>query len=434
MKKFSFVVIFNILFFIGCQPTTQTGIVQQPEMQAVFYLSADVLGVDEDLVTIKVEKPSLSGEDKSLADQLAQNIIESCYLLESMETTIDQTRVTVEKIRGNNILLRIPEKIHSFKPGRKVRVPLVKKTIAIRDFEVIMGRNKEVAPYVQEDITTTLVNSGQFNVVERLKLQSLLEELKLSQTGLINPKGARRIGKLIGADAVLTGTLAATGDLWNINLRLINVETGFIIAAFNKKGSLHELQPEAFRQIGQIAGGFEEENPDLSGWDIGKRLRGRTGMGGHQQIYIDETQGANGTNKSLAMDFELGSKRVERFKAIPIQAAHRNILKRDLNNYRGVTFYIKATEDFTLAFMLMDSQKGTSELEIWFTKVLVTTEWNKINIPFNTLSLSPYHAKRTPTNHTLELQYTEQLQWLIHEGFAKRGTRGTIWLDEVSFY
>ena len=53
-------------------------------------------------------------------------------------------------------------------------------------------------------ITTALVNSSQFNVVERMKLKSVLEELKLNQAGLIDSKSAQRIGRLLGADSVRT--------------------------------------------------------------------------------------------------------------------------------------------------------------------------------------------------------------------------------------
>ncbi|MBI4620682.1 MAG: hypothetical protein HY739_11055 [Desulfobacterales bacterium] len=148
-----------------------------------------------------------------LSLQLAQGITDNSYLLEGKETILNQSRVKVLRVIGNEVSLRILEKSHSFKPGEKVKIFLEKKVIAIRDFEVTVGRNLEVAKYVQDDITTALVNSGQFHVVERLKLQSVLEELKLSQMGLIDPASAKQAGRLLGADIILTGTPAATGGM-----------------------------------------------------------------------------------------------------------------------------------------------------------------------------------------------------------------------------
>jgi hypothetical protein len=72
-------------------------------------------------------------------------------------------------VKGNELLLKTLEKQIPLEPGEKIKIYLEKKIIAIRDSEVIMGRSKEVAHYLQEDITTALVNSGRLNVVERIK-------------------------------------------------------------------------------------------------------------------------------------------------------------------------------------------------------------------------------------------------------------------------
>ena len=254
MRNFNYITLactFPILF-ISCQAASEKRVVQEPTMKSVFYLPAEVTEVQQNSVTLRVEKPPVVEGEVKLARQLARELIEKTYLLEGQKTRVNQSRVEVVRIIGSDILVNILDKSHSFKPGDRVQILLAKKIIAIKDFEVIMGSNKEVAKYVQEDVTTALVNSGQFNVVERSKLQSLLDELKLAQAGLIDPAGAKEVGKLLGADIILTGTLAPTGDEWNVNLRVINTETGLIAAALNKKGRLHELKPEAFREMRNI--------------------------------------------------------------------------------------------------------------------------------------------------------------------------------------
>jgi TolB-like protein len=331
-------------------------------------------------------------------------------------------------------LLQILDKSHSFKPADRVQILLAKKIIAIKDFEVIMGRNEEVAKYVQEDVTTALVNSGQFNVVERSKIQSVLDELALAQTGLIDPAGAKQVGKLLGADIILTGTLAPTGDEWNVNLRVINTETGLIAAALNKKGRLHELQPEAFRDIKNIDGSFEDRTSDMAGWILGEFKKGRTGVGGYQVVYIDETQGAAGTQKSLALDFKLGTKRVEKFKNLPIHASITNRLKRDLTNYSGIKFYMKADRNLTVWFQVADSQEGSDYEENWFRSISVTKDWKETRIPFNSLSIQKKRAQGQGTNQILQLNYIERINWVVHEGSFGRGEEAKIWLDEVTFY
>ncbi len=423
-----------LLSSISCGPTTDTRVVQEPAMKSVFYLYADVITVEADLITIRVEKPELFEGEVKLALKLAQDIVEGTYLLEGQKTNLNQSRVEVIRVIGNDVLLRILGKSHGFKPGDRVQIFLAKKIIAIRDFEVITGRNKEVAKYVQEDVTTALVNSGQFNVVERLKLQSVVDELQLSQTGLVDPAGAKQIGKLLGADIILTGTLAATGEEWNVNLRLISTESGLITAAVNRKGLLHELKVEAYREIKNIAGSFEDGTSDLAGWIVGKRIGHRTGKGGYQNVYVDETQGAIGTNKSLAMDFQLGTKRVEKFKNRAIHVRISNRLRRDLTRYSGIKFYLKADRNLTVWFLVSDSQKGSAMKENWFHAISVTKQWQETRIPFNSLSLQKGRALRLGTNQILELNYVEGIDWVVHEGIFKRGKGSTIWLDEVSFF
>jgi len=432
MKKLVHLFLFCLIFMLllSCRPPAEKGVVQQPAMKTVFYLPGEVINVQGNMVTIKVEKPVLFEGEVKLALQLAQEVIEKTYLLEGQKTNVGQSRVEVTRIIGNDILLKVLEKSHSFQAGDEVQVFLDRKIIAIKDFEVIMGRNKEVGKYVQEDITTALVNSGQFNVVERLKLQSVLDELKLTQLGLTDPEGAKEVGKLLGADVILTGTLAATGEEWNVNLRLINTESGLITSAFNKRGSLHEITTESYRKIGNISGNFEDESK-LVGWFIGELFNKYTGRQGYQEVYIDQNQGANGTSKSMAMKFRLGRDKVV---SKTIHAKMHNRLKRDLSKYSGIRFFMKADQNLTVTFQLGDSEKDSLEEEIWYRNVSVAKDWKEVRIPFNTLSLHKRRALKFGSNQILQLHYIERIDWVVHEHSVPRGTDGIIWLDEVTFY
>ncbi len=310
---------------------------EPPRERSLFFIPAEVQSVERNRITIHVEKPILFKSEGNFALQLAQGIIDNSYFLEGREIKLNETRVRVERVMGNNVLLEPLEKFPAIAPGEKVKIFLEKKVIAIRDFEVILGGTKDASPYLQEDITSALVNSGQFNVVERHKLQSILEELKLSQMGLIDSSRAKQVGKMLGADLILTATLAFVGEECNANIRMINTETGLITAAFNKKGPLG-LKAEVHKEARNIDGSFEHEAGEMAGWLLGRKLNMEIGIGGYQDVYVDKTQGANGTKRSLAMNFKLGSGRVERFKQEFIQAGIRNLLKRDLSDIRESIF------------------------------------------------------------------------------------------------
>lgn len=368
----------------------------------------------------------------NLTLQLAQGIVDNSYLLEGREIKLNETGVRMERVMGNNVLLETLEKSPAIAPGESVKIFLEKKTVAIRDFDVIMGGTKEASTYLQEDMPSALVNSGQFNVVERQKLQCILEELKLSQMGLIDSSSAKQVGKMLGADLLLTGTLAFVGEKCNANIRIIDSETGLITAAFNKKGPL-VLKAGAFKEIKNIKGSFEDEGSDMEGWLLGRKRGAETGRGGYQNVSIDKTQGANGTGRSLAMDFKLGSEKSEGVKLL-IQAGIRNHLKRVVGQYQGIRLFIKASKEMTVFFIRQDRQKDSKFLESWLYPIPVYKEWRKVPIPFSALSVMKKIADRFGTDQILDLRNIKRLSWIFDEAHVDPGTGGVLWLDEVTFY
>ncbi len=56
-------------------------------------------------------------------------------------------------------------------------------------------------------VITDLSKISALKVVERLRLQALFEEMALGQTGIVDEKTAPRVGKLLGAENVITGNL-----------------------------------------------------------------------------------------------------------------------------------------------------------------------------------------------------------------------------------
>ncbi len=61
MRGYSNIIMFSIITFLlmSCVQTGQKKVTKQPEMKSVFYLPAGVITVEENLITIRVEKPTL---------------------------------------------------------------------------------------------------------------------------------------------------------------------------------------------------------------------------------------------------------------------------------------------------------------------------------------------------------------------------------------
>jgi TolB-like protein len=69
-----------------------------------------------------------------------------------------------------------------------------------------------------------------YRVVERERLQALLDEQKLGQSGKIDRATAVRVGKLLGAQMMILGGFFELGPSLRVDARLVDVETGRIIA------------------------------------------------------------------------------------------------------------------------------------------------------------------------------------------------------------
>lgn len=87
-----------------------------------------------------------------------------------------------------------------------------RKKVAVADFEDKSGYGREQVGRPSADIlNTVLVDCEQFAVYERQQLSKALDELKLGQSGAIDPTTAAKAGKMIGVDYVFYGVVSKVG-------------------------------------------------------------------------------------------------------------------------------------------------------------------------------------------------------------------------------
>ena len=92
------------------------------------------------------------------------------------------------------------------------------------------GGNEKYQPLgrgLAEMFTTDLANVGRLKVVERVRLQAILDELKLSRSKYIDQSTAPRVGRLLGAGRIVGGSYLVTDDeQLRLQVTLANVATG----------------------------------------------------------------------------------------------------------------------------------------------------------------------------------------------------------------
>jgi len=80
-----------------------------------------------------------------------------------------------------------------------------------------------------------LNGSGRVQIVERVLIDRLLEELNLGSSELADPNTALKLGKILAAKIVATGTLLNLPNTTLLSLRLIDTETTAVPKVLTKK-------------------------------------------------------------------------------------------------------------------------------------------------------------------------------------------------------
>jgi TolB-like protein len=82
-----------------------------------------------------------------------------------------------------------------------------------------------VANYVIEEITVYLVKDGNLTIVDRSELELLRDEMDFQLSGEVSDVSAQSIGKKLGAQTIISGSLSLLGKMWRMRIRALEVET-----------------------------------------------------------------------------------------------------------------------------------------------------------------------------------------------------------------
>jgi curli biogenesis system outer membrane secretion channel CsgG len=421
-NTYPFLAVVLLLILAGCAgPEKKIKKTELPETYTFRYVDGIIDSINGNMVTIRFTLPEFDTSTLPFTNRVTQKIINKSFLLENGESKINNQKIKVLEVRGNQLTVRF-EQPPVFNMGDSVKIFVPKKTAAIVDFEVVRGHDKTLGTVSMESLTTAMVNSGQFNIVERNKLKTILKEYEIGFVGLSDAKKAKQLGNLVQADFILTGTFANLGGYWNVNLRLINVSTGLIVAAIEEKALFSDVKPDSVRDVQNLNASFEGKG--TPGWIVGTTERG----GAFRSVGVDKKTGANGTSSSMRMRFTLRK---------PVAFAPIiNLRKRDLSLFSGIEFYAKADQNLNMTFGFRDENRDSrNKTEYWFTMLEVGTTWEKHRIAFDDLSLSPIYAKKFPGGDTvLNLDLIARFNFMVTTRNNLRGTKGTLWVDEIRFY
>jgi len=124
-------------------------------------------------------------------------------------------------------------------------------SLAIMPFEKT-GEVSSLCDVIYDNLVSSFADQDRFNIVSRgAELETVMQELKLSQTDLVDKTKAVQVGKMVSADGILMGTIRETKGAIEIYARLVNTETSSLFDARDVYG-----QDKSLPQVQYITNGL----------------------------------------------------------------------------------------------------------------------------------------------------------------------------------
>ena len=188
-------------------------------------------------------------------------------LLAALALTLPSCAARTKVKMKQEVSANVTQEVESKYTGPKRRVGVV-------HFENKTAYGQQRLGQAATDILITeLVKTGKFIVVERDKMDQLLQEQKLGLSGAIDSNTAAQMGKILGLSAIVTGSISnfgvqTTGSDYlltqtkrqeatcSVDIRVVDAETGQILLADSGKG-VSKVGTGSFLGMG-TKGGYAE--------------------------------------------------------------------------------------------------------------------------------------------------------------------------------
>jgi curli biogenesis system outer membrane secretion channel CsgG len=190
-----------------------------------------------------------------------------------------------------------------------------KKRVAVFDFDyatvrsgvaAIFGSDIDVGKGVSDLLVKRLVQDGTYSVIERKAMDKILAEQNFSNSDRANPNSAAKIGKLLGVDAIIVGSITQFGNetknvgaggagggfggfglggfkhknskaIVTLDARIVDIDTGEIMAVADGKGESSRSSTSMLGGGGNWhgfgAGGVDFGSSDFQNTIIGEAVK-----------------------------------------------------------------------------------------------------------------------------------------------------------------
>jgi hypothetical protein len=91
-----------------------------------------------------------------------------------------------------------------------------------------------LSEYIIDELIANTVNDRVFSVVDRQQLDTIRAELDFQMSGEVDDKTAQALGRIAGAQSIISGAVSRMGDVYRLRVRALSVQSAQIEGQFNR--------------------------------------------------------------------------------------------------------------------------------------------------------------------------------------------------------
>ncbi|MFK7931339.1 MAG: CsgG/HfaB family protein [Myxococcota bacterium] len=134
--------------------------------------------------------------------------------------------------------------------------------LALTYFEVhsVRPEYQPLGRAIADMLISDLSRSKDLTVVERSRLNEVLDELQLQRSEILDAQSAVAVGMLVGAELIVVGGISEVGDNLRIDARAIEVSTSEVVAAVVQEGRADQffrLEERVAKDLAKAISGVE---------------------------------------------------------------------------------------------------------------------------------------------------------------------------------
>lgn len=172
--------------------------------------------------------------------------------------------------------------------GQKVQA-MGKTRVGVTRFTDLDGKANQQGAFLADEFSLALTDLAQLRVFDRDKIELILKEHKIDQSGLVDPETAARFGQISGIQALVLGTVTPHGNIVRVSVKALDLETAQILAT----GKVNVLRTEQLESLEEGEGEAELAEGGQAGSTAGPKKPKAAPQSVVQKNFVFESPGCS---------------------------------------------------------------------------------------------------------------------------------------------